>query len=70
MYASSELADVVGTFDFFVLLTPLTDKTRNSVDGKILTAMKPTSFLVNLARRKVLKAATEGLRDFVMSRED
>jgi hypothetical protein len=26
-------------------------------------------FLVNIARNKVLKAATEGLRDFVMSRE-
>jgi hypothetical protein len=26
-------------------------------------------FLINMARKKVLRAATEGLRDFVLSRE-
>jgi phosphoglycerate dehydrogenase-like enzyme len=54
MHASAELADVAGEFDFFVLLTPLTEKTRNSVDAKVLAAMKPTSFLVNLARGGVV----------------
>jgi D-2-hydroxyacid dehydrogenase (NADP+) len=54
MHASAELADVVGEFDFFVLLTPLTEKTRNSVNAKVLTAMKPAAFLVNLARGGVV----------------
>ena len=54
MVASAELANVAGEFDFFVLLTPLTEKTRNSVDAKVLAAMKPTSFLVNLARGGVV----------------
>ena len=45
---------VVGDFDFFVLLTPLTDKTRNSVNAEVFAAMKPSSFLVNLARGGVV----------------
>ena len=50
MYRRADLAQVVGDFDFLVLLTPLTAATRNSIDAGILAAMKPTSFLVNLAR--------------------
>jgi phosphoglycerate dehydrogenase-like enzyme len=54
MHAREELAKVVGEFDFFVLLTPLTAKTRNSIDANVFAAMKPTSFLVNLARGGVV----------------
>jgi D-2-hydroxyacid dehydrogenase (NADP+) len=54
MHASAELAQVAGELDFFVLLTPLTEKTRNCIDARILAAMKPTSFLVNLARGGVV----------------
>ncbi|HEY2531118.1 MAG TPA: D-2-hydroxyacid dehydrogenase [Xanthobacteraceae bacterium] len=54
IYRSADLAKVVGEFDFFVLLTPLTEKTRNSVNAEVLTAMKPASFLVNLARGGVV----------------
>ncbi len=54
MHARDELLEVAGEFDFFVLLTPLTEKTRNSIDAKVLAAMKPTSFLVNLARGGVV----------------
>ena len=57
MHASSELAKVAGELDFLVLLTPLTDKTRNSVDAKVFAAMKPKSFLVNLARGGVVDEA-------------
>ncbi len=57
MHASRELANVAGEFDFFVLLTPLTEKTRNSVDAKVFAAMKPTSFLINLARGGVVDEA-------------
>jgi D-2-hydroxyacid dehydrogenase (NADP+) len=64
MHASSELTKVAGEFDFFVLLTPLTDKTRNSIDAKVIAAMKPTSFFVNLARGGVVDEAAliEALR--------
>jgi D-2-hydroxyacid dehydrogenase (NADP+) len=57
MHASSELAAIAGEFDFFVLLTPLTEKTRNSIDAKVLGAMKPKSFLINLARGGVVDEA-------------
>ena len=54
MHGRDELLAVVGEFDFFVLLTPLTAATRNSIDAKVLAAMKPTGFLVNLARGGVV----------------
>jgi D-2-hydroxyacid dehydrogenase (NADP+) len=54
VHRSADLAKVAGEFDFFVLLTPLTDKTRNSVNAEVLAAMKPASFLVNLARGGVV----------------
>jgi D-2-hydroxyacid dehydrogenase (NADP+) len=54
MHSSAELAAIAGEFDFFVLLTPLTEKTRNSIDAKVFAAMQPKSFLVNLARGGVV----------------
>ncbi len=64
MYSSADLAKAAGELDFLVLLTPLTDKTRNSVDAKVFAAMKPKSFLVNLARGGVVDEAAlvEALR--------
>jgi D-2-hydroxyacid dehydrogenase (NADP+) len=64
MHASSELAKVASELDFLVLLTPLTDKTRNCIEAKILAAMKPTGFLINLARGGVVDegALLEALR--------
>ena len=65
MHRRQELARVVGDFDFLVLLTPLTAATRNSIDTKILAAMKPTSYLINLARGGVVDepALVEALND-------
>ncbi len=54
MHGRDELGRVVGGFDFFVLLTPLTAATRNAIDATVLDAMKPSSFLVNLARGGVV----------------
>jgi len=54
MHGRDELLHVVGDFDFFVLLTPLTASTRNSIDAKVLAAMKPSGFLINLARGGVV----------------
>ena len=49
-----KLAEVVGDFDFLVLLTPLSAATRNSINAGIFAAMKPTSYLINLARGGVV----------------
>ena len=54
IHRREELAQVIGDFDFFVLLTPLTAATRNSIDAAIFAAMKPTSYLINLARGGVV----------------
>ena len=65
MHPTSELGSIVGTFDFFVLLTPLTEKTRNSIGADVFAAMKPTAFFVNLARGGVVdeSALVAALRD-------
>jgi D-2-hydroxyacid dehydrogenase (NADP+) len=57
MHASADLAAVAGELDFFVLLTPLTGKTRNCVDANVFAAMKPSSFFINLARGGVVDEA-------------
>ncbi|MGH6675915.1 MAG: NAD(P)-dependent oxidoreductase, partial [Xanthobacteraceae bacterium] len=64
MHSTAELAEVAGELDFLVLLTPLTERTRNCANGAIFAAMKPTSFLVNLARGGVVDEAAlvEALR--------
>ena len=54
MHRREDLAEVVGDFDFLVLLTPLSPATRNSIDAGIFAAMKPTSYLINLARGGVV----------------
>jgi len=57
MHASGELAAVAGEFDFFVLLTPLTARTRNCIDANVFAALKPSSFFINLARGGVVDEA-------------
>ena len=57
MHRREELARVIGDFDFLILLTPLTTATRNSIDAKIFAAMKPTGYLINLARGGVVDEA-------------
>src|ERR1044072_4738963 len=53
----SDLTKVAGDLDFLVGLTPLTNETRNIVDEKVFTAMKPTAYLVNVARGGVVAEA-------------
>jgi len=50
MHSRGELVDQAPTLDFLILLASYADEIRNFVDHKIFAAMKPTSYLVNLAR--------------------
>jgi D-2-hydroxyacid dehydrogenase (NADP+) len=50
MYTRAELLRVVPEFDYLVLLTPYTAETHHVIDAKMFAAMKPSSYLVNLAR--------------------
>lgn len=44
------LVDLLGQSDFVTLHCPLTPQTRNLIDGRALTLMKPAAFLINTAR--------------------
>jgi D-2-hydroxyacid dehydrogenase (NADP+) len=54
VHARSELEQAAGEADYLVLLTPYSEATRGSVGANIFAAMKPTSYLVNLARGGVV----------------
>jgi D-2-hydroxyacid dehydrogenase (NADP+) len=54
MHSRDDLLKVASELDFLVLLTPLTPATRHSINAQVLSAMKPTSFLINLARGGVV----------------
>jgi D-2-hydroxyacid dehydrogenase (NADP+) len=50
----NDLAKVAAELDFLVALTPLSAETRNIIGEKVFAAMKPTAFLVNVARGGVV----------------
>src|SRR5476649_1405785 len=52
--ARSDLMKVVPEFDYLVALAPLTPETRGIVGAKLLAAMKPSAYLVNVARGGVV----------------
>lgn len=54
MYARDELQSAVREIDYLVLLTPYSPATRGIVGAEVFAAMKPTSYLVNLARGGVV----------------
>lgn len=65
MFHRDELAEAVRDLDYLLLLTPLTPETRGIVNAAVLAAMKPTSFLINLARGGVVdeSALIEALKN-------
>jgi phosphoglycerate dehydrogenase-like enzyme len=50
MHRRGEFLDIVGRFDFLVLLVPYTPDLRHVVDARAIAAMKPTAYLINVAR--------------------
>ncbi len=50
MHLRSEFTKIAGELDYLVLLVPYSEETRHSIDARVFAAMKPSSFLVNLAR--------------------
>jgi phosphoglycerate dehydrogenase-like enzyme len=57
MFSRAEMAQAAAELDYFVLLLPLEDDSRNIVGARVLAAMKPTAYLINLARGGVLDEA-------------
>jgi phosphoglycerate dehydrogenase-like enzyme len=54
IYSRDDIVHAAAELDYFVLLVPLEKATLNIVNEKVLFAMKPTSFVINLARGGVL----------------
>jgi len=59
------LAEMAAEVDFLVLHVPLTPETRHIVNAEVLGAMKPTAFVLNVARGGVVdeEALVEALRE-------
>jgi len=55
--ARSELVKVAARADFLMLLVPYSKPTHHLVNREVLAAMKPSAFLINLARGGVLDEA-------------
>jgi D-2-hydroxyacid dehydrogenase (NADP+) len=67
VFAHDRLIDLLPQADIVALTCPLTPQTDRLIDAKALAAMKPSAFLVNVARGRVvdepaLVAALEGER--------
>lgn len=54
IHANTELAKLIPQADFIALTCPLTPETEKLIGAAQIAAMKPTAFLVNVARGKVV----------------
>ena len=54
---ASELVKLAARADFLMLLVPYSPETHHLIDRDVIAAMKPTAFLINLARGGVLDEA-------------
>ncbi|MEY4942374.1 MAG: hypothetical protein RL254_555 [Planctomycetota bacterium] len=55
--STKTLPEVVAEADFVSLHVPLLPETRGMVSGEVLSAMKPTAFLINCARGPIVDSA-------------
>ncbi len=54
IYPAEALASMARECDFLVIVTPLTQSTRHSVNEEVLNAMKKTAVLINIGRGGVI----------------
>jgi len=54
LYPPEALLSMVRECDFVVVTVPLTEATRGMIDAKVLAAMKPTAYLINVSRGDVV----------------
>ena len=55
MLLRSDLVATAKELDYLVLLVPYSEETRHSIGAKVFAAMKPTAFLINLARGGIVE---------------
>ncbi len=56
VFPRARLTEAAALADFLVLLVPQTPQTLNLIDARVLAAMKPSAFLINIARGGVIDA--------------
>ena len=49
-----EIMAVAKEMDYFIVMAPFTPQTEKIVNAKVLSVMKPTAFLLNLARGELV----------------
>jgi phosphoglycerate dehydrogenase-like enzyme len=64
-FAIDALESLAGAADFLIIAAPLSDATRHLIDGRILSSMKRSSILVNVARGEIVdeSALIDALRE-------
>lgn len=69
IYGNKDLKEFLGASDFVALCCPLTPETTNLIDAHQLAAMKPTAYLINIARGQVVNepALIEALKNKVIA---
>ena len=55
IYGPAELNKALGLADFIMLAAPLTKETTQMIDAGAISAMKPTAFLINIARGNMIE---------------
>jgi len=65
IYPSDKLLEMLGESDFVVVTVALTEKTRRLIGERELRAMKPTAYIINIARGSVIDEAalTKALKE-------
>lgn len=65
VFPRDALAAAAARADYLVLIVPLSPETENLIDARVLAAMKPQAYLINVARGGVLdeQALVAALRD-------
>jgi D-2-hydroxyacid dehydrogenase (NADP+) len=53
-YPPGRLPEVVSQFDYLILVAPSTPETRKIVGAELLSRMKPTAYLINIARGELV----------------
>jgi phosphoglycerate dehydrogenase-like enzyme len=53
-FTRAQLLDLLAQSDFVLIATPLTEETRELISERELRAMKPTAFIVNIARGGII----------------
>jgi D-2-hydroxyacid dehydrogenase (NADP+) len=53
-YGPEDIITVAKEVDYFIIVAPFTPQTEKMVDSKVLSAMKPTAFVLNLGRGEIV----------------